>query len=94
MAGDEVVQVYVSDLGADVPVPIRALKAFKRVRILPSETKTVRFSIAPEAFSVIDEQNKRVIKPGIFEISAGGSQPKERAGVKEQGILKAGITIL
>lgn len=94
MAGDEVVQIYISDLGADVPVPIRALKAFKRVRMLPSETKTISFSIAPEAFSVIDEQNKRVIKPGIFEISAGGCQPKEKAGVKEQGILKAGITIL
>lgn len=94
MAGDEVVQIYISDLGADVPVPIRALKTFKRVRMLPSETKTISFSIAPEAFSVIDEQNKRVIKPGIFEISAGGCQPKEKAGVKEQGILKAGITIL
>ncbi len=94
IAGDEVVQLYISNLISSVPVPIRALKAFKRIHLLPGEVKTVSFSIAPEAFSVIDEQNKRVVKPGLFEFTVGGGQPKAKTGIKEPGILKAGITLL
>ena len=93
-AGDEVVQLYLSNLGASVPVPIHALKGFKRIHLQPGETKTVTFSVSPEAFSVIDENNKRVIKPGLFEFTVGGCQPKEDAGVKEEGILKKKITLL
>jgi hypothetical protein len=56
--------------------------------------KTVTFSIVPDAFSVIDEQNKRVIKPGIFGVTAGGCQPQAKTGIKEPGILKKTITLL
>jgi beta-glucosidase len=94
IAGDEVVQVYLSDLSSSVPVPIRSLKGFKRIYLLPGESRSVSFSIAPEAFSVIDEKNKRVIRPGAFEFSVGGGQPREKAGVKESGILKAEIKLI
>ncbi len=93
-AGDEVVQLYLSNLSATVPVPKHALKGFKRIYLLPGETKTMTFSVNPDAFSVIDEQNKRVILPGIFEITVGGGQPKEDAGMKEPGIIKKRITLL
>jgi beta-glucosidase len=94
IAGDEVVQLYLSDLSATVPVPIRALKGFKRIHLNPGETKTVTLTVSPEAFSVIDENNKRVIKPGIFEITVGGRQPKAATGVKETGILKKKVTLV
>lgn len=93
-AGDEVVQLYLSNLGASVPVPIRALKGFKRIHLQSGEAKTVTFFVSPEAFSVIDEQNKRVIKPGLFELTVGGCQPKEDTGMKEPGILKKTIALL
>ena len=94
ISGDEVVELYLSDLSSSVPVPIRALKGFKRISLLPGEAKVVSFSLAPDSFSVIDEQNKRVVKPGLFELTVGGSQPKAATGIKETGILKAGITLL
>ena len=94
MAGDEVVELYISNLNASVPVPIRTLKAFKRIHLNSDEEKTVSLKINPDAFSVIDEQNKRVIKPGTFEFTIGGGQPKTKTGVKEPGILKAEITLL
>jgi beta-glucosidase len=75
-AGDEVIQIYVSHLNAPVPVPIRSLKGFQRVHLLPGEERTVEFHIPPDAFSVIDATGRRVILPGEFEISVGGGQPQ------------------
>lgn len=73
--GEEVVQVYLARENAPVPVPRRALNAFRRVRLLPGEEQTVRFHLSPDAFSLIDAGNNRSIPPGIFRVSVGGGQP-------------------
>jgi beta-glucosidase len=75
MEGDEVVQVYVTNKTGAGHVPIRALKAFKRVHLKASETKTVEFTITSDAFSIINDNNERVIMPGNFDIAVGGGQP-------------------
>ncbi len=46
VAGDEIVQLYVSYVGSSVDRPVRDLKAFARVPLAPSETKTVELSVA------------------------------------------------
>jgi beta-glucosidase len=74
-AGDEVVQLYLSDLSASVPVPIRSLAGTRRLFLNPGEKRSVAFSLTPEQMSVIDDQGKRVIEPGEFEINVGGGQP-------------------
>jgi beta-glucosidase len=73
--GDEVVQLYLSDRNGPVAVPIRSLEAFRRIHLHAGQTKTVEFVIAPNAFSIIDNSNKRVILPGKFGIAIGGGQP-------------------
>ena len=75
MAGEEVVELYVRDVSASVPVPIRNLKGFQRVFLLPGQTKTVRFTVTPDMLTLIDDQNRRVVEPGVFDISLGGQQP-------------------
>jgi beta-glucosidase len=75
MAGDEVAQVYVSALDAKVPVPLRSLRGFRRIHLLPGETKTLKFAIAPEAFTVIDDKMQRVRLHGRFTVAVGGRQP-------------------
>lgn len=75
VSGDEVVQVYVSNKTSTGHIPIRALKAFKRVYIKAGETKTVNLTIKPDAFSIINDDNKRVIVHGKFEVTVGGGQP-------------------
>ena len=94
VAGDEVVQLYLANTGATVPVPLHALKAFKRIHLLPGEAKTVVLSIPPDAFSVIDNNNKRIILPGKFQIFVGGRQPDPKAVKAEPGILKSIVTLL
>ena len=94
IAGDEVVELYLSNLGTAVPAPLHALKAFKRISILPGETKAVVLSVPPEAFSIIDNNNKRVILPGKFQVFVGGRQPDHKAVKAEPGILKTVVTVL
>jgi beta-glucosidase len=73
--GGEVVQLYVTDVQAGAPVPIRSLQGFRRVLLKPGETKSVSFSLTPRQLSLIDFRNRRVVEPGVFEVSAGGKQP-------------------
>ncbi len=90
--GDEVVEVYVSNENKIAHLPVRALKAFKRIHLLPEETKIVELTIRPDAFSVINDNNQRVILPGKFQISVGGGQPDQK--IKTTGnILKSVIEI-
>jgi beta-glucosidase len=74
-AGDEVVQLYVSDTDASVPVPIRSLQGFERVHLSPGETQTLTFALKPRQLSLIDNEGRRVIEPGEFQVAVGGRQP-------------------
>jgi beta-glucosidase len=72
---DEITQVYISALDARVPVPIRCLRGFRRIHLRPGEEQSLRFSVAPDAFTVIDDKMQRVHLPGRYGIAAGGGQP-------------------
>jgi len=72
-AGDEVVQVYVSDDVTSVTWVNQQLKAFQRISLEPGETKKVSFQLPFEAFSLVDACERRVVEPGGFQILAGGS---------------------
>jgi beta-glucosidase len=75
LEGDEVAQVYLSALDANVPVPIRSLRGFRRIHLAPGQTTILHFTIAPDAFTVIDDQMKTVNLPGKYEVAVGGGQP-------------------
>ena len=94
MAGDEVAQLYVSNLEADVPVPVRSLRGFKRIHLKPGESKTVIFEVASDAFTVIDKNNKRTADPGQYIITVGGRQPEKVTADKETGVLKKTVELI
>lgn len=75
MAGDEVVQLYITDEKASTPRPMRQLEGFKRIHLNAGESRTVEFLLKAEQFSMINKSNVRVIEPGWFTVSAGGKQP-------------------
>jgi beta-glucosidase len=72
---DEVVQLYVSDIDASAPVPIRSLQGFRRLFLKAQEQQTVTFTLTPRQLSLIDVSMKRIVEPGVFEVSVGGKQP-------------------
>jgi beta-glucosidase len=74
-AGDEVVQLYVTNESATVPVPIRQLAGFARVRVGPGASRSLEFTIRLEHLSVIDEKGARVALPATYLVAVGGCQP-------------------
>jgi len=72
-AGDEIVQVYVSDVVTSVTWVTRALKGFARVHLEPGEKKTVRVTLPWEAFQLVDADGRSVVEPGDFDILVGPS---------------------
>ena len=81
MAGDEVVQLYLTDVAATVPMPLRSLVGFDRISLRAGEKRSVTFTITPRQMSLIDDSGKRIIEPGEFLVSAGGGQPGRQTPV-------------
>jgi len=72
-AGDEVVQLYVSDPVASTVRPRRQLCGFSRVTIPAGESVSLRFEVGEESLSLIDAAGRRVVEPGEFEFAVGAS---------------------
>ena len=73
--GDEVVQLYVQDVEASLPVPQLQLQGFTRLRSAPGEQQTIRFTLTAEQLSYADETGTWVLEPGDFKVWVGGQQP-------------------
>jgi beta-glucosidase len=70
-AGEDVVQLYIRDQVSSVTRPVKELKGFQRVSLKPGEQKTLTFTLGPKALGFWNEQMKRVVEPGAFDIMAG-----------------------
>lgn len=72
--GQEVVQVYVSDVQASVMRPEKELKGFAKVELAPGETKTVTITLNRDSFAFYhDGQRRWVVEEGTFNIKVGSS---------------------
>jgi beta-glucosidase len=70
-AGDETVQLYIHDKVSSVTRPVKELKGFQRVTLEPGETRTITFKVTREALQFWNEEMRRVVEPGEFEIMVG-----------------------
>mgnify|MGYP000347941048 FL=1 len=74
MAGQEVVQLYVSDVESTVIRPVKELKGFDKVDLQPGETKTVTFTLGKRAFAYWNTQiHDWHVESGEFRILVGKS---------------------
>ena len=70
-AGSEVVQLYIRDLVGSVTRPVKELKGFENIYLRPNESRTVRFTIAPEMLKFYNADLKFVAEPGDFDVMIG-----------------------
>lgn len=73
VAGSEVAQLYIRDEVSSVTRPVKELKGFERITLKPGETKTVRFTLAFQELSFLNEAMERVVEPGMFDVMVGTS---------------------
>ncbi len=83
--GDEVAQLYVTDMYASVKTRVMELKGFERLTLEPGQTKTVTFTLTPYDLSLLNVDMDRVVEPGEFKIMVGGMSPDYVAadGIKD-----------
>ncbi len=74
-SGDEVVQLYISDLDSELAMPVKQLRKFQRLHLKAGETKKVNMTIKP-----IDDMRyyeprleSYTVEPGEFELQIGSA---------------------
>jgi beta-glucosidase len=70
--GIEIVQLYIRDLVGSVTRPIKELKGFKRVHLLPGEAKTVSFKLHTDDLAFFGRDMTYKAEKGQFEVWVGG----------------------
>jgi beta-glucosidase len=80
IAGDEVVQLYLSANFADpktrtvVPMPVKQLRGFERVPLAPGQTRSVTFTLGSEELSFWSISDDRFrVEAGTYTVQVGGS---------------------
>lgn len=74
VTGKEVIQLYVSPKESTVIRPIKELKGFDKVELMPGETKTVTFELDSRAFAYYNIQiGDFYVEGGNYRIMAGSS---------------------
>jgi beta-glucosidase len=79
MAGDEVVQLYLTHEGV-AGAPMRALAGFQRVHLLRGQKKTVTFTPKDRDLSTVDESGAHRIASGKVHAWIGGGQREVPGG--------------
>jgi beta-glucosidase len=70
--GDEVVQLYVSDLVASITPPGKRLKRFAKTHLEPGQSRTLQFTLRPDDLSFVGANNKPIVEPGEFDVKVAG----------------------
>lgn len=69
--GDEVVQLYVTDLYSSIVTPVRELKRFKRITLNPNEVENVKFELPVSELGFYGINNKKSVEKGDFILMVG-----------------------
>ena len=69
--GKEVVQLYLQDPYASAVRPVKELKGFEMIELLPGASKEVTFTISEELLKFYNVHQKWEAEPGIFHIYIG-----------------------
>ncbi len=70
-AGEEIVQLYITDPVCSRTRPVKELKGFQKVMLQPGEQKEVTFAITPEDLKFFITETKYGWEPGDFIIHIG-----------------------
>lgn len=73
--GEEVVQLYVTDVKASTRVPLYSLDGVKRLKLKSGESQTVSFQVTPRMMELVNDNGDRVLESGDFKVTIAGTSP-------------------
>lgn len=73
VAGDEVVQLYIRDKVASIVRPVKELKGFDKISLMPGQARTVEFTLTEKELGFYNSNGEFVVEPGEFAVMVGGS---------------------
>lgn len=73
--GEEVVQLYVTDVKASTRVPLYSLDGVKRLKLKSGESQTISFQVTPRMMELVNDNGDRVLESGDFKVTIAGSSP-------------------
>ena len=74
--GKEVIQVYMRDVVSSVMTPVKQLKGFRKVDLLPGQTRETTIMIPVHEFYLTDDLGNRYLESGKFELQVGTSSDR------------------
>ena len=74
IAGDEVVQLYLSFPNSE-GAPIRALRGFRRISLAPGTSERVSFDLTARDISMVTPAGEIIVPEGLYTVFIGGGQP-------------------
>jgi beta-glucosidase len=60
--------MYLHEHYAPVSLPVKQLRAFEQITLNPGETKTITLTIRPEDLTLLDQNMRWRVAPGIFDV--------------------------
>ena len=71
--GEEVVQLYICDVYATYPRPVKELKGSTRILLNPGESKTITFNLPVDMLAFHDSKLNLILEPGLIRVMLGSS---------------------
>ena len=77
--GNEIVQLYISNMGSKFRVPKYSLKGFKKIHLKANQRKRIQFILNKSMLNSIDDMGREVLENGEYKIWISGSSPQRRS---------------
>lgn len=71
--GDEVVQLYLHEETTPVITPVKVLRGFKRITLVPGQSEAVHFQLTPDDLQLLNRHMEWEVVPGKFHVMVGSS---------------------
>lgn len=72
VAGTDIAQLYIRNIGGSVEEPVRELRGFQRVTLKPGESKQLQFTLGFRELSYFNLEMERTIEPTEYDVWIGG----------------------
>ncbi|MGV8981036.1 beta-glucosidase BglX [Clostridium sp.] len=81
LPGEEIVQLYVSDVVASRVRPVKELKGFKKILLQPGQCETVNIELNIGELGFYNEKMDYTVEPGMFKVCIG---PNSKEGLQKE----------